>query len=107
MPSISKDIGLQKKKRKTLRRISLLILFLLLYLVKNTPNNHLPIRVRPIKMIRTIKKVPGIDNKDKVVAMTFFPQMSTSLRGRKRISPKLNASTVGKRGIISIRIFKT
>lgn len=70
--SISKGTGLQKRKRKTLERISLLTLLLLIYLVASISNNFLSTRARLTKRTRTTKEVFGtIKGIDRVVVMVF------------------------------------
>ena len=73
MPSVFKDINLQKKTIKTLGKISPLILFLLTYLLKSNPNNFLSTRARLLKKMETTKKiVSNVRNKDRVVTMTIL-----------------------------------
>lgn len=55
--NIFKGKSLQKRTRKTLKRISQLILFLLTYLLASTLNNLLPTRVRLVKRTKTIKEI--------------------------------------------------
>ena len=73
MPSISESISLQKRRRKTLGKISPLIFLLLMHLIENTPNNFLPNKTRPATKIWTTKKVLGtIADKDKIAIMTLL-----------------------------------
>lgn len=70
--------------------------------------NSLSIRARPVKRIRITKEVPGIaEDKNRVVAITFLPWISTSfLKKKKKISSKSNASTVGEKVIILPNILR-
>lgn len=69
MPTVFKDIDQQNKKIKTLKKISLLISYLLTHLIKH--NNLLSIRLT--KKTRTTKKVFGtMVDKNKVKTKTLF-----------------------------------
>lgn len=86
MLGISKATNQQKKKIRTLRKISLLTPLLLIYLVEN---NNLPF-TRLIKKIKTTKKVFGaMVDKNKVKAKIFLQQISISLL-KKRKKPLLH-----------------
>lgn len=84
MPNVSKDTDQQKKKIRTSKKISLLPLLLLIYLVES----NLPIRTRLIKRTKTTKDVFGtIKNKNRVVAITSSQQVLIPFwRKKKKIS---------------------
>lgn len=111
MPSISKSISLQKKKRKILERICLLTPLLLTYLVINTSNRFLTIKAKLAKKTRIAKKVVfgAIRDKNRVIAMTPLQQVLTPISSRKkrRISLKSNFSTAIRRDITIMSTFKT
>lgn len=89
IPSAFKAISKQKKRIRTLEKMSLLIRYLLIDLMES--NN--PLSTRLIKKTKITKKVFGaIVDKDKVVAKTSLSQMSILLsKKKKRTSPKLSA----------------
>ena len=69
MPSIFEAISQLKGRIKILEKISLLTLFLLMYLVER--NNFL--LIKSIKRIKTIKEVfDVILDKDKIITKTFL-----------------------------------
>ena len=101
--SISKSIGLQKKRRRTLERLNPLILSLLIYLVGNSSN-----RARLAKKTRTTNKFLGAaKKKDRVPAMTLLLWVSISfLRKKRRTLPKSSAIFAIGKSINPINIFK-
>lgn len=108
MLSISKNIDLQKKRIKTLRRINLLTLSLLTYLVGSNTNNLLPTKARLAKKIKTTKKIFSIiRDKNRVILMNFLQQVSILSRKKRRISLISNTSTVKKRVITLISVLRT
>lgn len=71
--TISKNIGWQKKRRRTLEKISLLTLLLLIYLVVNTLNNFLPTKTKMVKKTKTTMEVFGaVKGKNRVIVMIFL-----------------------------------
>lgn len=80
MSNIFKALNQQKRKIRTLKKISLLTPFLLTNLVKN--NNFL--FTKPIKKTQTTKKVFGtIIDKDKGEVRTLLQQMSIPFLKKK------------------------
>lgn len=107
MPNVSKGIGQPKKGTNTLRRISLLTFPILIYLVKSTSSNLLSTRTRPVKNLRTIKKMLcAIVGKDKVALMTLLQYMSIPSKEKRKIIPISSILTIKKRVITLTSILK-
>lgn len=101
---ILKDTNKQQKMIKTLKKISLLISSLLIYLVRS----NLLILTRPIKKIKIIKEVfIIIKNKDKYLVTTSLQQLLKSfLIRRKKTSSILNTSFTIEKDIILAKVPK-
>lgn len=99
MPSVSEVTDQQRRRIRTPRKTSPLILSLLTYLVESNP----PTRARLTRRIRTTKEVPGVaEDEDRVAAMTPLPQVLTSfLKKKKGTSSRSNVSTAGGKAITS------
>ena len=104
MPSVSEATGQQRRKIRTLGRISPLTPPLLTYLVGS---NNLP-PTKPIKRIRTTKEVLGaMVDEDRVEVKTPLQQVSTLLAKRKkRISPTSNASSAKEKAITPASVLR-
>lgn len=73
MVSVSEGTNLQKKRIRTLKKINLLTLPLLIYLVKSNLNNLPPIRAGSVEKTMIIKKVfDAVKNENKIAAITFL-----------------------------------
>lgn len=109
MPSVFEDIDLQKRKIKTLRRISPLTFFLLTYLVGSNSNHPPPIKAKPAKKTKTTKEFLGaVGSKNRIAVMILLQQVSISFsRKKRRTSCTLNTSTTEKKIITLTNIFRT
>lgn len=106
--SVFKDTGLQKKRRRIAKKISLPTPPLLTYLVGNS---YLPFTKPPPPTQRRTKiKVFNVDN-NKNRAATLLPRvlMPVPLKKKWKISPKSSATIVTKKGstLISVLNQKT
>lgn len=101
--SVFKIIDQQKRRIKTLERISLMISLLLTYLIKN--NNFSPTRASQTKKTRTTKKVFGaVVDKDRIEAKIFLQQISILLlRKKKKIFSYIKCSFYKKKSHYSNR----
>lgn len=77
MLSIFKDINLQKRRIRTLKRINLLTFPLLTYLVGTNLDYLSHTRAKLVKKTRITKEVFGaIEGKDRIAAITPLQQVS-------------------------------
>ena len=98
MQTIFKDINLQKRRRKTPKKINLLTFYLLTQLIESTPNNLLSIRARPAKKTKTSKEIFGaVVSRDKIATMTSLQQVFKTLRRKEKTFLTLSISTVKKK----------
>lgn len=101
--SVSKGISLQIKGRKTLENLSSLIFPLLRYLI-----GSLPIRVRLARKTKTTKEISGTtEDKNRVAAIIFLPQVSTLfLKRKERRLSKSSAITAIKKYITPTSVLR-
>lgn len=102
--SAFKGISLQKRRGKTLEKISLWTLFLLIYLIGSShfPTTKYLLLIQ--KKIKTIKKILST-SEDRDEAKTPQRQVSTSLLRKKKKTPfKSNTFTVGRK-VFMLTIF--
>lgn len=104
MPSVFEDTSQLKRKIKTPKRISLLIFFLLTYLMKS----NLPIRTRSTKKTKITKEVhSAVEDKNGVAVMISLPQVSISfLKKKKKTFLKLSDFTISKKIITPSNVLR-
>lgn len=102
MLSVFEGINQQKKRIRTLRRISLLIFPLLICLVENNPST----RAKPIRKLRPTKKVFNTKNKNRIAAIALLPLIPILFLKKKKIFCRLNALTIGKKIITLSSVLK-
>ena len=101
---VSEGTGPLRRRRKTLKGLSLLIFLLLMHLVGSPP-----IRAKPTRRTKITNKVPSAaQNKDenRILVTTHLQRVSTPSKETKKIFPKLSTSSTIRRDITQTSVPK-